>query len=481
VTRASSLLTNFFLLTLAAQVTTLPIMAYHFNRLSLISFIANPFILPAQPAVMILGGLASILGMIFRPLGQLAAFIAWPFVTYTIRAVDFFAGRPGAAVSVDFPFWGVLAWYIALLGLTVGRVPLKELYVSLKTRLPKIPTWAVIGGLTLLAILVWRTVLSIPDGKLHITFLDVGTSDAILIQTPNGDNVLINGGESLSQLSSQLGQRLPLFNRKLDWVIIASTQEQQVNALPRLMDRYPPAQVLWAGNVEASYPSRKLNEWLVSHQVRVTRAEQDQVLDLGDGATLTVLSADERGAVLLIEYGGFRALLPIGMSFDTLAQLQADKSLPPLTALLLADAGLAQLNSAGWIDFLDPQLVILSVSADNFSGLPHKETLEAVGERTLLRTDVNGWIEVASDGDSIWVEVERGGPPPTSTPTPSATLDPFYLTPPPEITEEFPLTDEPTTGETPAPTTTPTPIFPPFPTPTPGLILPPPRNTAPPR
>lgn len=452
VSRTSSLITNFFLLTLAAQVTTLPIMAYHFNRLSLISFIANPFILPAQPAVMILGGLADILGMVFRPLGQLAAFIAWPFVTYTIRVVDFFAGLPGAAISVDFPFWGVLVWYVALLGLTVGWIPLKEFFVSLKTRLPKIPVWAALAALTLTAILVWRAVLSLPDGKLHITFLAVGTSDAVLIQTPNGDNVLINGGESLSQLSSQLGQRLPLFNRRLDWLIVASTQENQVNALPRLVDHYPPAQVLWAGNVEASYPARTLNAWLTSHQVPVTRAEIDQALDLGDGATLTVLSVDERGAVLLVEYGSCRILLPIGMSFDAMDELQNDDSLPPLTALLLADSGYAQLNPVDWIDFLDPQLVILSVSADNFSGLPDAETLGAVGERTLLRTDANGWIEIASDGLSIWVEVERGGPPPTPTPgeepMPAPTDEPF-------ATEEPFLTEEPFPTEEPFSTVSP--------------------------
>ncbi len=475
VSSASSLITNFFLLTLAAQVTTLPIMAYHFNRLSLISFIANPFILPAQPAVMILGGLADILGMIFRPLGQLAAYIAWPFVAYTIRVVDIFGNAPGAAISVDFPLWGVLAWYVALLGLTVGREPLKEFFVSLKTRLPKIPVWGVLAALTLLAILVWRAVLSLPDGKLHITFLNVGASDAILIQTPNGDNVLINGGESLSQLSSQLGQRLPLTNRKLDWLIVASTQENQVNALPRLMDRYPPAQALWAGNVEASYPSRSLNAWLTGHQVRVTRAEVDQALDLGAGATLRVLSVDERGAVLLVEYGSFRVLLPVGMSFDAMAELQKNEDLPPLTALLLADAGYAQLNPVEWIEFLDPQLVILSVAADNPDGLPDEATLEAVQERTLLRTDANGWIELSSDGNQFWLEVERGGPAPTPTPLPSEeplpapTEEPF-LTEEPFSTEEPFLTEEPLPTEEPFQTEEPSPTRTPFPSREPAPI-----------
>ena len=156
------------------------------------------------------------------------------------------------------------------------------------------------------------------------------------------------------------------------------------------------------------------------------------MLDLGDGATLTVLSADERGAVLLIEYGSFRALLPVGMSFDSLTELEFDKSLPPLTALLLADAGFAQLNSPEWISFLDPQLVMLSVSADNFNGLPDQETLEAVEGLTLLRTDVNGWIEISSDGLSIWVEVER--PAPDAIPTATFTED--FLTPPPAPTED---------------------------------------------
>lgn len=468
VEKVSQPISDFILLTLAAQITTLPIMSFHFNRLSLVSFIANPFILPAQPAVMILGGLADSLGMIFLPLGQLAALLAWPFVAYTTRMVELFAGLPGATVSVDFPFWGVIAWYAALLGPTLGREPLKEFFHTLKTRIPTIPIWAVLTALTLLVVIIWRAVFSIPDGKLHITFLNTGTSDAILIQTPSGDNILVNGGESLSQLSSQIGQRLPLFNRTLNWLIVASTQENQVAALPRLMERYPPGRALWAGNVEASHPARALNAWLISHQVRVTRAEKDQTLDLGDGATLTVVAVDARGAILLVEYGSLRVLLPVGMSFDSRNELAADDSLPALTGLLLADSGLAQLNSAGWIDFLDPQLVILSISADNFSGLPDQETLDSLGERTLLRTDINGWIELSSDGHSIWVDVEFPSPaiPLTLTPADdglSAPIEDPYLTDVPYPTDDLAPSEEP------VPTEDLSPADEPFPTESPSV------------
>lgn len=453
--QVAGLISDFFLLTLAAQVTTLPIMAYHFNRLSLVSFIANPFILPAQPAVMILGGLADIFGMIFLPLGQLLAFITWPFVTYTIHLVDFFASLPFAAISVDFPLWAVFAWFATLLGLTVGGAGLKDFYMTLRERFPKIPAWAALGTLTLLAMLIWRAALSLPDGRLHVTFLDAGSGDAILIQTPSGGTVLVNGGESLSQLSSQLGERLSIFDRELDWLIVASTQENQVAALPRLMDRYPPQNVLWSGNEQASFPSRALDEWLADHSVRVTRAEANQVLDLGDGATLTVLTSGPRGAVLLLEYQGFRMLLPIGADFDALAELQA-RDLGEINVLLLADSGFAQLNPVDWINALNPQLVVLSVSAGDFRGMPDIETLDAVAERALVRTDFNGWIQIITDGTQVWVEVERGNTAPTATPTeapvatePPATESPFETEAPFET--EPPFETAPPVDFTPSP------------------------------
>ena len=86
---------EFFLFTIAAQLTTLAVMAYYFQRLSLVSLISNPLILPAQPAVEILGGLALILGLIWLPLGQLVAYLAWPFLVYTIRLAEWFAALPG--------------------------------------------------------------------------------------------------------------------------------------------------------------------------------------------------------------------------------------------------------------------------------------------------------------------------------------------------------------------------------------------------
>jgi len=257
--RVSQWVGEYFLFTLAAQVTTLPVIAYHFQRISIIALAANPLVLPAQPAVMVLGGLSVLLGLLYAPLGELAARLAWPFVVYTIRMVE----------------------------------------------------------------------------------------------------------------------------------------------------RYPPQGVLWAGATHGAAAARDLQQALNDLSVRPTLAAAGHDLDLGQGATLRVLSAGRRGAVLLLEWGNFNALLPLGLDVEQLEDPQFLQGLPPVTALLLAESGYAPLNPPEWIERLQPQVVLLSVAAGDREGLPDAETLEAVEGYTLLRTDQNGWIELSTDGEQLWVEAER--------------------------------------------------------------------------
>lgn len=419
--RISGPLAEFVLLTLAAQLATIPIMAFQFKQISLVSFLANPFILPAQPAVMILGGLAVFISLIIYPLGQLAAWIAWPLTAYTIRAVEFFDSIPHGVIYLGgFSFGIVIMIYIALFSVTLGGARLKELFASLRERFRYLTPATILTALLICMLLTWRAVADTPDGKLHLTFLNVGSADAIFIQTPDGGHVLVNGGPSTSALSDALGRRLSPFDRRLDWLVIASTDEYEVAALPRLLDRYPPENVLWSGKEQASFSSRAVTQWLTDNSVPVMQVEQGQTLDLGKGATLKVLSVSSRGATLLIEWNEFRALLPVGENLDTLDQLEYGNAVGPVTVLSPALSGYAPLTPPDWIENLNPQLVVLSVAAGDKDGLPDKATLEALANHALLRTDQNGWIEVISDGNQMWVQVEKPSTEVPLNPTPAS-------------------------------------------------------------
>jgi competence protein ComEC len=395
-------LAEYFLFTLAAQVTVLPIMAYHFGRISLVALLANPFILPAQPALMVASGLALLLAILYLPLGQLIAWLAWPFSTYTIRLVEFFNTLPHAVLPLaGFSLLFVVVYYTILFTLTLSPSRLKT------TLQPLVKPATCLVAFMLIALLTWRVALDLPDERLHLTFLDVGSADAVLIRTPTGRTLLINGGPARSVLTDALGRRLSPFSHRLDVLLVASPLESQVVALPGILESFPPGLVLWSGPADASYSSLRLQSGLVSAAIPITLAQPGQVLDLGAGARLEVLVVTGRGSVLLLEWDAFRALLPIGLDADSLASLEKDTSLSPLSVLLLAASGSAPLNPPGWLTSLQPQLAVLSVSAADLDGLPDPQTLAALQDTPLLRTDRSGWIHISTDGTRMWIETQR--------------------------------------------------------------------------
>jgi competence protein ComEC len=360
--------------------------------------------------VMIVSGLAVLVSAIFYPLGQLIAWIALPFSIYSIRVVELFARVPnGVIVLGDSSIWFVILFFAPLLTVTFGWSAIRDWFQRTAGSLRAVALTSAFSLLFICMVLVWRASATAGDGQFHVTFLDVGSADAVLIQTPEGRNVLINGGASATELSDELGRRLPLFSRKLDWLIIASTQENQLAALPRVIEIYPPDNVLWSGNLQASFSAQLLDEFIARESIPSARAEAGQRLTLGENSFIEIQATSPRGSVILIQYGNFRVLLPIGVSEGMWESLEYGNAIGMVDVLLLAESGLAPANPIDLLENVTPQLVVLSVAAGDPNGLPSQEMLDALGDGySLLRTDRSGWIDVSTDGFEMRVTAERG-------------------------------------------------------------------------
>lgn len=407
--RLAAPVSEFVLITMAAQVTTLPLMLYRFQRLSLSSLLVNPLVLPAQAPVMLFGGLAALLGIVWPWGGQLAAWAVWPFLAYTIRVIEWFAALPlSSMVLPPIATWLLLSYYLALAAAT-AYAPLLRRHIQPQA----VARWGMIGawGLSLAAVAVWKSVFTAPDGRLHLTVLDVSANgrsgQALLITTAQGRHILIDGGPSPSALADALGRRLPPVAQGFDAWVIATSSDDSLAALPETLARYAPSQTIWAAPPLASYSARLLHRRLDEAGVPQTTAQPGQSFDLGGGARLEFLVLTRRGAVLWLECDRFRALLPLGLDFDTLAALPQDGPLPDISALLLAESGYAPLAPPQWLAYWQPQAVLLSVSPGDSLFRPEPVVLEALEGYNLLRTDHNGWIDLATDGRQMWVTVER--------------------------------------------------------------------------
>ena len=103
-------------MTLAAQLGTLPILIFHFGRLSLISPLANLLIVPLLPVIMILGVILSFTGLIWLSLAKIIAWPVWFLLTYLIKVVDYLSAVPLAAYEFKSTSWIFLIIYYVILG-----------------------------------------------------------------------------------------------------------------------------------------------------------------------------------------------------------------------------------------------------------------------------------------------------------------------------------------------------------------------------
>ena len=405
--RWGSVLGELLLFTLAAQITTLPLIAFHFHQLSLISLITNALILPLQPLLMIISGIAVILGMIWHPVGMLLALLAWPFSALSNQVVRLLATTPGGVLYIgSLGASALLGYYGLLFSLTLTSWKLKlpeflRLRVNFRRGMAKS---AVLLTLALTALVVWHALQRQPDGLLNVIVLNVGEGDSILIRTPGGEALLINGGSSPVQLATQLGLHLPYPDREIDWLLIAGTRYDQLAGLRDIVSMTSVGQVLISATSGGS-AFQTLHKELVGAERPIHYTQVGIRLDLGDGAGLEVLTQGPYGATYLLEYGDARILLPLGLSPAEIPQLIEGERSGHLTAVCLADGGNPAVNPPNLIQHLDPQFFINSCAAGECQ--PEISTSRQVTVERTLRTDIHGSISLFTDGKALWITTEH--------------------------------------------------------------------------
>jgi competence protein ComEC len=417
--RLAALVSEPLLLTLAAQLTTLPLLVYHFRSLSLVSLLTNALIVPAQPAVMLAGGGALLLGLLWLPLGQVAAWLAWPFAAYTLALVRACAQLPLASLGLGevAPALVVLG-YALLFGLTwlSARPPAQRPAWWNRFAAQRLP----LAGLALLATATlaagsWYFTLPPADGRLRVTVLDlrapeadvIAAGEAILIQAPGGATALIGGGPGGLTLSRALDRVLPLFTRRLDLLVVAAPEASHLGGLPEALQRFSVPRVVLTRATGPSSAYRVLRDELTETGYDVLDAATLPTLDLGDGITLGVVADTPAGSVVRLAWSKFAMLIAPGLDLAGEAALLEQGLAQPATVLLLPRGGDDRATSAAWVQAVNAQVVVISVGAGNPQGAPSPDVLARLAGRNVLRTDLHGDIHLETDGDQIWVTVQR--------------------------------------------------------------------------
>ncbi|MEK7150287.1 MAG: ComEC/Rec2 family competence protein [Patescibacteria group bacterium] len=268
-------------------------------------------------------------------------------------------------------------------------------------------------GFLVVNVLIWHTVVTEDRrGVLKVSFLDIGQGDAIFIEAPNGNQVLIDGGSNKAVLK-ELGKVMPFYDRTIEAVIATHPDKDHIGGLIEVLKNYRTDFVMEPGVSSDTGAFQELEKTIKEKNLPKILARRGMSLSLGEGVYLNILFPDRdnedwetntASIVTKLTYGDTSFLLtgdsPIAI--EKYLSMIDGKNLKS-DVLKAGHHGSRTSTSESFASLVSPEYAVISAGKDNRYGHPHKEVLDILEKikATILKTYELGTISFSSDGEKI--------------------------------------------------------------------------------
>lgn len=268
----------------------------------------------------------------------------------------------------------------------------------------------ILAALAIVAVFIWSAVFASPtDEKIKIDFFDVGQGDALLIDAPNNNQVLVDGGPS-DAILNKLGSALPFFDRRIELVILTHPDADHLSGLIEVLKRYDVGEILETGIEDSTSEYAAWNDLIKEKNIPVVFAQAGQIIKISDNLAINILyplaeingedyskNTNNTSIMGKVFYGQNSILFTgdaEGVEENSLlingTDLKAD-------ILQVAHHGSKNSTIQEFLAAVAPQIAVIQVGAKNRYGHPTQEVLERLKEITVLRNDLEGDIEFVCD------------------------------------------------------------------------------------
>ena len=264
------------------------------------------------------------------------------------------------------------------------------------------------------AIFVWYAVLAETRGGLTVAFLNVGQGDAIFIEAPNGNQVLIDGGPNKAVLR-ELSKQMPFYDRTIDTVILTHPHLDHYAGFNEIMKKYKVSLEIDSGTKNKSAGFVEFENLIKDGDIKRFYAKRGMRIDMDKDLHLDILlpivnneNLSEHDGMLVsrLVYKNNSFLLAGDME-DNLENflLVLGDSLKS-DVLKIGHHGSQTSTSENFLGWVNPDLAVISAGQNNKYGHPHKEVTDRLArfEIPTLRTDEKGTVIIKSDGEKIVVK-----------------------------------------------------------------------------
>jgi len=272
-----------------------------------------------------------------------------------------------------------------------------------------------LGALFLGAFFVWYAVLTETRSGLKVAFLDVGQGDAVFIEAPNGNQILIDGGPNKAVLR-ELAKQTPFYDRSIDGIILTHPHLDHYGGFVDVLDNYKINFEMDSSNDNPESKGFDLYiKKLEEEKAKRIFAKRGMRVNLDKGIYLDVLlpvinkeglSAHDEMVTTRLVYGNNSFLLTGDMEDNLENFLLSLGDNLKSDVLKVGHHGSLTSTSESFLGWVKPSLAIISVGKNNKYGHPKKEILDRLVkfEIPTLRTDEKGTIVIKSDGEKISAE-----------------------------------------------------------------------------
>lgn len=269
------------------------------------------------------------------------------------------------------------------------------------------------------ALLLFACLASLGDGLLHIYYLNIGQGDAILIRTPGMEYVLVDGGPDDTVLQ-ELSAVMPFYERTIDVMVLTHPHADHVDGLVEVLSRYEVRQVMLTGVAYNSSSYARFLELTRERGARIMIVDGQKDFRLGAAVFDVVYpfeslvgahfeNVNNSSISFRLLYGGR------SFYFSGDLEVEGEEKLVASGLDLRADVfkaghhGSRTSSTEPLLDTVEPSWAVISCGVDNPFGHPHAETIRHFQERGIgiYRTDLNGRVDVASDGVDIKIFEEE--------------------------------------------------------------------------
>lgn len=392
-----------FLVSLSAQLGTLPIVAFYYGRIPIAALLLNLLVIPVVGIVIALGFASLIFSLISMSVAQLYAYTNLVFLEFLIRVIERTGQLKFAALEINKIGLMTILIYYGLIWLLLNMD---------KKQYRKILAYSIVMGTIFF---LWKPIFS--DHRwMRVIFFDVGQGDAALVTFPDGKNILIDAGPQLEDFNAGDFFILPYLKRqginRLSAVILSHSDNDHIGGMHSILRKITIDKIIDNGLYHESKICSTyqiiIDSLQINHSITRSACRLENFANYGifilhpTGAFIEQFNDDINNCsvVVKIVYGNRSFLFTGDIQKDAETVLVKYGDLLKADVLKVAHHGSRTSSTDEWLKLVQPEYAVISVGKNNKFNFPAPSVLNRLKQHgiKMVRTDENGAVIFRTDG-----------------------------------------------------------------------------------